>query len=373
MGSNKDGAPATENSRNIYIYIYCLRAVSAIVIVIYHYRHPAMYSPFWPADQGLPLDSIFHLIYRYGFLAVELFFLLSGFGLASQYLGAAPGRRRSFGSYLTPKLKRLYPAFFLTLLICTALQLAVHAVKGTYLLGIKNYSLVDLCFSFSLMESGLLSPAVPFNVPTWFLTPLFACYILFWVVFYGESLPEDNTYKLLCSFLLMLAGAVVLYKKWQFPLLNERMGRGLYAFWFGVLLGHACERRETADKLVRCAAFILLLVSAWLVKLGLAGNLYLCSVWSWGALVLLLHRSDRVEHALQPAKKIIFWFKDLSYPIFCVHYVFLTVIAAADQFWDIHRFFDKIWFFMLYLAVVIGSAKGIEKICNFMTERKRTV
>lgn len=54
-------------------YIDFLKAVGAITIMIYHYRHLAYYDFRWPSGAALPLVGVFGGIYQYGYLAVELF------------------------------------------------------------------------------------------------------------------------------------------------------------------------------------------------------------------------------------------------------------------------------------------------------------
>ena len=84
-----------------------LRFFAAFAVVIYHFTGPALTG--WPT----PLVNIAGS----GFVAVSLFFLLSGFILSYNYLdpnGAMRGTKRSFYS---SRFARIYPAYLLAFLV----------------------------------------------------------------------------------------------------------------------------------------------------------------------------------------------------------------------------------------------------------------
>jgi peptidoglycan/LPS O-acetylase OafA/YrhL len=94
-----------------------LRFIAALAVVLFHY-----------AFRGYAADGLSPLAYpllqpavQYGYLGVELFFLISGFVIL---MTAAPGNLRKFA---VSRAVRLYPAFW----ICCTLTFIVMAVAGT--------------------------------------------------------------------------------------------------------------------------------------------------------------------------------------------------------------------------------------------------
>lgn len=84
-----------------------LRGIMALIIALFHF------------GQVYPIGSTFHR----GYFAVEVFFMLSGFLLAKKLEKA--GRQMSLGKDLTGRLKRLYPAYFVSVLALVMLYSAV--------------------------------------------------------------------------------------------------------------------------------------------------------------------------------------------------------------------------------------------------------
>ena len=126
-----------------------------------------------------------------------------------------------------------------------------------------------------MLRAGIIAVDVPLNVPAWFLSPLFVCYFLFWIIFYeGKEKTKDLDKAVLFSILLILVGITTLYKGWNTAIFNERMGQGLAAFFSGVLLGVDKEVRgkEGRRKEALLCSVILFFISVFLMGANLSGN-----------------------------------------------------------------------------------------------------
>ncbi|MCX4747183.1 acyltransferase [Kitasatospora sp. NBC_01287] len=89
-----------------------MRLVAALMVVAYHYIA-------YPSGWDTPAEKIFKSAYlpsTYGFLGVNLFFLISGFVICLSCWG------RSLGDFLTSRVIRLFPAFWFAV-ICTSVVL----------------------------------------------------------------------------------------------------------------------------------------------------------------------------------------------------------------------------------------------------------
>ena len=339
-----------------------LKIVCAIIIVIYHYRHLALYSDVWHTREWLPLDAWFGLIYTYGYTVVELFFILSGFGLFCQFFLRSEESRRKVGcaGFLKPKLARLYPVFAMTALMCIILQSVAIAESGKAVLGLANENLLAYIQTFLMVKGGLLSSAAPYNVPTWFLTPLMLCYILFWIVFYGAKGLSDRT-RVAIAAVLVVIGAIIVYNKMDYSVLNLRIGRGLASFFGGVVLGWICNSFQFNKPAMALCSLVFIVGSLCMVGAGFGGSLYLPSVFVWCALILLLECVPhsffvRFERPNAAASSI-------SYALFCTHYVILTAIAVIALFNPMVAFdYGHWWMFALYVVatlVLTFAMKGL--------------
>ena len=137
-----------EPERDTFSPLNGLRGVAAIVVVIYHSR----------AMTGRSLAP-------HGYLAVDLFFVLSGFVIAHAYdrrLAAGLGAFRFFWL----RVKRFYPLYLVGLLLGAA-AVAMDMLR-------PPASITPTEFAGTLL-AGLLflplpwSPLYPFNVPAWSL------------------------------------------------------------------------------------------------------------------------------------------------------------------------------------------------------------
>jgi peptidoglycan/LPS O-acetylase OafA/YrhL len=109
-----------------------MRAIAAGMIFFYHW--------FFQEAKSLPL--VLRAPFDVGYVAVPIFFALSGFLLTTRYYEAFERKRITFGAYLAKRLIRIYPLYFVVLtLFVMALDRptqmvprGVRAVAATYTL-----------------------------------------------------------------------------------------------------------------------------------------------------------------------------------------------------------------------------------------------
>ena len=137
-----------------------LRGIAALAVVIFHFTYGIF---------GAATDTGLQLIPRRGYLAVDLFFVLSGFVLAHVY-GEEFAQRlgwRRCGQFLWARIARIYPLHLLTLLMLLRLYGQNSAYSGT-------------AFVFNLLL--LQGPWLPYgnwNDPSWSMSVEWHAYILF--------------------------------------------------------------------------------------------------------------------------------------------------------------------------------------------------
>jgi peptidoglycan/LPS O-acetylase OafA/YrhL len=160
-----------------------LRGVAAIYVVFYH---------FLPA---LPMNRVGSTFVAHGYLAVDLFFVLSGFVMTLNYteLFRSGFSRRAFGKFLGRRIARVYPLYFVTTL-CAALLLALGMrVSTSYAPVHLDLSLFrNLLMNLLMVQSwGFGYSGYSLDGPGWSISAELAAYLLFplflWIGFKAAS------------------------------------------------------------------------------------------------------------------------------------------------------------------------------------------
>ena len=106
-------APAGPGKRAELAQLTGVRGIAAAWVVLYHFQ-PQIFAL---APELRPLG----VVLRGGYFAVDLFFLLSGYIIAYQYLHAFPRGRGDYGAFLVKRIARIYPLQLVTLVLIVIL------------------------------------------------------------------------------------------------------------------------------------------------------------------------------------------------------------------------------------------------------------
>jgi peptidoglycan/LPS O-acetylase OafA/YrhL len=125
-----------------------LRGIAAIIVLLFHVHR-------WVP--GLPA-------FESGYLAVDFFFMLSGFVIASAYSKKLENRQLSFGDFLILRLIRLYPMVFVGASLGAVALIASSLRHANIDMDIKS-----ILLSFLLIPQPSASHLFPTNIPLWSL------------------------------------------------------------------------------------------------------------------------------------------------------------------------------------------------------------
>lgn len=271
-----------------------LRGIAALAVVFWHWQH------FWyvgyRADASFsrtaqPLYALFYPFYERGYLAVDLFFTLSGFVFFWLYADAIGQRTVSARRFFDLRFSRLYPLHFATLLGVGGGQALYFAANGEYFV----YGFND---AYHFVLNLFFVPAVgweggwSFNGPLWSVSAEAVVYALFFVV----CLMARGSVALL--WLAAVAGALggfglVEYEPWSRGIGSFFVGGGVY-----LVFAWIAPRRAARGIAIAVGVLALLL---------------------WGATLVVVHPATRIDPSLQP---LLAWFPVLVlFPC--------TVLAAA--------------------------------------------
>ncbi|HWE78936.1 MAG TPA: acyltransferase [Pseudolabrys sp.] len=153
-----------------------LRGLAALWVVLYHYC--CLYLP------ALDGDWLGGLLSR-GYLAVDLFFLLSGFVLAHVYSDAAERKGLTFfRSFMRARVARIYPLHLFVLALFLAMAFAVRGIHyvqdgAYYPLPLTGARSLEALVANVLMLQGVQAGELSWNYPTWSISVEFAAYLMF--------------------------------------------------------------------------------------------------------------------------------------------------------------------------------------------------
>lgn len=292
-----------------------IRGYAAIWIVTYHF--------IWEWIVLFPRLSVFKPMVSPGHLAVDLFFILSGFVLSYNYTdGFSTISIKSYARFLWLRLARVYPVHLFTLLVVLATFAGARAVHRP----VTDYGYTGLLFIQNLFLVQAWTPylTLSWNYPAWSISCEWFAYLMFPILSVGLSRlkrPGNAMVALLWGFALMQLGAVIGPRLPFFEL--TRVGT---EFLVGCLLRQVVQatnwRRLRLDWIALLIAGAILAIPA----LGWTRTWLMLSLFS--ALVLLLGASfDRWLLPLRCAPAIILG--EVSYSLYMTHAVVQKVLHAT--------------------------------------------
>jgi peptidoglycan/LPS O-acetylase OafA/YrhL len=176
-----------------------LRWLAALSVLAYHYVAYGRGTLAW----GVRPSEVFptaSLAASYGWLGVQVFFLISGFVICMSAWG------RSLSGFFVSRAARLYPAYWVSVVMITVV-LTLWPIFG------KPLELREVLVNLTMMQSGLGAPNV--DGIYWTLWIEFLFYLLFSVVVW-----KGLTYRRVVAFVMIWSVAAILAPTLRIPVLN---------------------------------------------------------------------------------------------------------------------------------------------------------
>lgn len=179
------------------------RLVAAVAVLFWHYLHFTIPPNGSRAPPNFgdyePLYGVFAAFYAHGHLAVEYFWIVSGFVFAHVYLAETVERRR----FWLARVARLWPLHLLTLVAVALLQAAYWAQQGRhFVFGPNDWT--HFVLNLGLAHYWGFEKGMSFNGPSWSLSVEILAYAAFWVL-----LPVLRQGRTLVAGALALATALL--------------------------------------------------------------------------------------------------------------------------------------------------------------------
>lgn len=230
--------------------INALRAFAVLAVMAYHFGVPGFSG---------------------GFAGVDVFFVISGFLISSQVLSASERNAFSFGSFYNSRLRRIFPALFVVVVVCLVWGWLFDLPKEY--INTNRHAVSALFFVSNIAfdgERGYFDAAAHTKalLHTWSLAVEGQFYIFLPVFLIVTQRFAKRYLFLITSIVLMIAGGWALYINQIAP------GKGFYLlfcriweFLIGVMLA-TCGMRKlnaTARNIVSILSVVLLISSLFLI------------------------------------------------------------------------------------------------------------
>ncbi|MEI9902871.1 MAG: acyltransferase [Asticcacaulis sp.] len=329
-----------------------LRGVAALYVVFFHanglHAFPTLIRPF----------------VAHGYIAVDLFFILSGFVMALTYGGLFENgfSLKNFKSFLLLRLARIYPLYLLMTLITAVMITTV--LSDTY--HFDDNVLRALPFNLTMIHA--LGTAYSIVPPSWSISTEWAAYLLFpFSILVAMWLPRRYALiGVVVSFAVLVAvafGPFWMTKTRHFPgQLNVVHSyapgttlRCLASFYLGLV---AFRFKD----LVPSRAALLLLPLALVLLCFQANDLWLIAVFAV-LIMALSHDEGPVARVLQ--SRVAYWLGVVSFALYLVHDLIQKIIFKSFPVWGIGESVPK----MAWVFISIALSLAIAAVAHYYYEK----
>jgi peptidoglycan/LPS O-acetylase OafA/YrhL len=329
----------------------CLNTVkffgACIVAFVWHYQH------FAPVD-GSPFDFIFAFSYPYGWIMVELFFMLSGFGMMVGYGNKVLKHQISFPEYIRKRLNKIYPLFFVTLILVTILEIIFKSKTGDTFV-YPNFDFYHLLLNVVLCQDGLFGVEWSFNSPSWCVSICFILYVVFFTVLSFSRNIKTAVYKFVC---LGLLGSTLLNLGWNYPILNSLVARGLFCFSLGVVLAYFYQNEYLFNtKVIGYMSMVVLIVFyvVYRVMPDVIGNIQMLFILFIAPMIIISTIWVTWLNKFL-SMKFLAYLGSLSMEIYLFHFIVQCTIKNIDIYCDLELNYSSriVWVAYAVSTIVVS-------------------
>lgn len=302
-----------------------------------------------------PLNRIAEAISDFGAVGVDLFFVISGFVFCLIYRRSISERRITLKKFALMRFSRLYPAYWLALVVAFISFLIFVAVLGNGVVVYERASGIPVNLSrsiFSFLQSIPLvqgfwttKRVTTFVGPAWSLSYELAVYLVFFAVtWFNRGKRGAIIYVLLLLFGVMLAEFGSEFGAERYMGWNAGRSRALIGFFSGCvlcLLNGRLSNSKTKKRILTavCVLIVILIPMAALVDVAYYGNVYddytlfapICSLTLFPALIFLVLNIKFISKFL--SLPLFRWLGDLSYSMYIwhapVYFAFAFIITVT--------------------------------------------
>ncbi|MFT3753784.1 MAG: acyltransferase [Paludibacter sp.] len=315
------------DSKRHYEILDGLRGVAAIIVVIFH-----LLETFTGGNNMVQ-------IVNHGYLAVDFFFVLSGFVIGYAYDDR--WGKMSLKSFFKRRIIRLHPMIIMGMIIGAVTFYFQASSFFPVISQIPVWKmLLIMLIGFTLLP---VPPALdirgwiemhPLNGPAWSLFFEYIANILYALFIRKFS---NN----LLALLVFLSGCALIYLSlkqgdviggWSLNSAQLQIGftRLLYPFFGGLLLSRICKPGKIKNAFLWCSLLLVIVLS--IPRIGGAEHVWMNGLYVLFSIIfifpLIVYIGASGELKTKRASAINSFLGDISYPLYIIHYPFIYMFMA---------------------------------------------
>lgn len=348
--------------------LHCLtaaRGIAAWAVVFYHMRAS---TPWLPSSVWTVMDK--------GYLAVDFFFLLSGFVIWLSAHEAFQTRGLSaLPDFLKRRAARIYPLYAFMLAL-TAVFAAIVTLTGR---DAANYPWTELPLHAAMLQNWGFTDALSWNHPAWSISTEFAAYLLFPVLALAVPVARAPGWVLGLSIMLIIgAMAATLgamgYDNLGADIPHTGLTRCLCEFTAGALLCALWLRNEGGSAAPSSLIAMCIGAGAALTWHGDGAYEPMAFPTIAAALIFLLASASAglAAHPLPTAIRPFVYLGDISYATYLSHFmlfIWFKILLVDDTGYISPA--QASAFLLVVLAASILLHHGIEKPGRSLVRKRR--
>lgn len=313
-----------------------LRGVAAWWVVLYHFTEPLIWR--------VP-DWVLALV-KQGYLAVDLFFILSGYVI---YLTSSDSLRvlawRPVSRFWLNRVVRIYPLhlFLMLLYLVNPFMLWAFSSSGV---GLGRYDWDYFVASIFLVQNWGAFDSLQWNIPAWSISTEFAAYLLCPLLIAVGLVPLTHRRRELVFAIwgAAMAIGVIFWAAGEYSIGEAIPSLGVVRcvleFWMGLCLSALRQGAAVASRAMLAVnsilIFILVAVFVGLLMLGFPNQWFVPFVFA--CLIYLLSRGD-VLFSKFLSLPIFHYLGLISYSTYLVHYFIKDWVKFLSESFGWFQFF----------------------------------
>ena len=325
-------------------YLTSMRGVAAFLVVLYHIKH-------WLHE--FPLSNSFNFVYNKGYLAVDFFFVLSGFIIAFNYKETfySQFKLTDFFRYVYRRFSRVFPLHLFVMICYLSIPFAYYFTSRP--VNLELFGTLSFFVKLSLTDLWIVNSGFwnTWNVPSWTISGEFFSYLLFPILIlaggksFSRNLFVGISVALLIAFSYHIIGARSLGD--NIPQLGLMRCIGAFTIGITVFSVYTIRRNEEG----KYASILFYSLAALLVALLVnfqQNHFYFPALV--GVLLYFSLNFKGAIHTLLEFRPLVY-LGEISYSVYLTHTFILTWVTLL---FVNNNTTPQGYLIVLYLAAVIG-------------------
>lgn len=366
-----------------------LRGIASLAVVVWHWQHffcnGNTESIIYNVEQQ-PFYSFLFLFYKKGFLAVELFFSLSGFVFFWLYSIKILENKINYKDFFVLRFSRLYPLHFFTLLIVASEQTVYHHYNNTFFIYLNN-DLYHFTLNIFLISFWGFQNGNSFNGSVWSVSIEILLYIIFYI--YSTYGGSRSIWRCLLIIIGSFCATIYLPRLAFFPLQILPIIKGLFSFFMGgisfLLFDKVVKSKYSIKKIT--TIFTIMTIFFWFLAITflkynlIPSNIFSkLSTLSYYFVTGLLFPLTIITLAIFETNRGTLgrrfqFIGDITYSSYLLHFPLQIIFVLFTNYFGIRQdfYYTSLSFFTFFIILIPFSLitfKFFEKPCQILIRKK---